>query len=450
MKLADKPSAGPKRFQNCENCPKVPAASPDFPQSGFGSRLMGAILVAATVNGLIAWFASPWLHDNLIHSWGLSEGREIAIGTLLCMFTFIPLSAMSAWPFVREELAMLKGKIMYDKGLIIDKNARQQSIQNELVHVTAYINILREQLDGAIKQTESGVMAVIERISQVHGLSHAQMDRIGNSLQNGMALVDVIGQQTHYNHQVIGVLVGHMEGQIAELRNNLDRLHRLADEVGALSPLVGVISQIASQINLLALNAAIEAARAGDAGRGFAVVADEVRKLSAQTANAVTDISRMISAATHGADTEYTVAREALESHQSASELSHVIDELSAMEHRFAEGSKMMMAVIHGVDKGNQEVVERLSEALGHIQFQDVVRQRIEHVQSALHELDEHFQGLVGHLGDPDWDGQVTPSLRTRLDGYLDRYVMTSQRDAHSAVTGAKREEDDGPRIELF
>ena len=450
MKLADKPAAGSQRFRNCENCPKVPAALPDFPEPGFVSRLVGAVLVAATVNGLLAWFVSPWLHDNLIHAWGFPEGREIAFGTLFYMFTFIPLSAICAWPFIRQELAGLRGKIAYKKGLIIDKSARQQAIQSELLQVTAYNNILREQLEGAVKQTESGVMAVIERIGQVHGLSRAQMDRIGTTLNNGMALVDVIGQQTHYNQQVIGALVGHMQGQTAEMRNNLDRLHRLADEVGALSPLVGVISQIASQINLLALNAAIEAARAGEAGRGFAVVADEVRKLSAETANAVKDISRMINAATHGADAEYAVAKEALESHQATSELSRVIDELSAMEQRFDEGCKMMMAVIHGVDEGNQEVVERLSEALGHIQFQDVVRQRVEHVQSALRELDEHFQGLAGRLGNPDWDGQVNPSLGTRLDGYLDRYVMTSQRDAHSAVTGAKREKDDGPRIELF
>jgi len=43
--------------------------------------------------------------------------------------------------------------------------------------------------------------------------------------------------------------------------------------------------------------------------------------------------------------------------------------------------------VISGVDASYQESVNRLSKALGHIQFQDVMRQRLEHVQEALREM---------------------------------------------------------------
>jgi len=58
--------------------------------------------------------------------------------------------------------------------------------------------------------------------------------------------------------------------------------------------IVGMIQNIAGQINLLALNATIESARAGEAGKGFAVVANEVKNLANQAAKATGQITKEI------------------------------------------------------------------------------------------------------------------------------------------------------------
>ncbi|SDB11524.1 methyl-accepting chemotaxis protein [Belnapia rosea] len=68
----------------------------------------------------------------------------------------------------------------------------------------------------------------------------------------------------------------------------------LAQGAQAMGGIVGLIRNIASQINLLALNATIEAARAGEAGKGFAVVASEVKNLAVQAAKATEQISTEI------------------------------------------------------------------------------------------------------------------------------------------------------------
>lgn len=68
-------------------------------------------------------------------------------------------------------------------------------------------------------------------------------------------------------------------------------LQRVLDKVGGIA---GNIEAITRQTRLLALNARIEAARVGDAGRSFAVVASEISGLSGRTADATSEIGKLI------------------------------------------------------------------------------------------------------------------------------------------------------------
>jgi methyl-accepting chemotaxis protein len=74
----------------------------------------------------------------------------------------------------------------------------------------------------------------------------------------------------------------------------VELFHEIMEEMKKINKITKVISDIASQTNLLALNAAIEAARAGEAGRGFAVVASEVKSLALESRQSAENITGMI------------------------------------------------------------------------------------------------------------------------------------------------------------
>jgi methyl-accepting chemotaxis protein len=355
------------------------------------------------------------------------------------------------WRLAREGIAELGIVGTLSKTELEQVMTRRTAMRDELIDSKPYIDVMHNQIGDSLAESEREVVEVIEQIGILNEKANQQREHIAQSIKSGKELAESTDLRVENNRQIIAAIDMQLEAQTDEFRSNFERIQGLADEIGALTPLIKVITSIAQQTNLLALNAEIEAARAGSAGRGFSVVAFEVRKLAVLSTKAAADISTKIHSTCKKVNDEMADARATLDQHEASTAMSQLVADLSEMQSEFANNSRLLLDVITEVDVNYEESVRRLSQALGHIQFQDVMRQRMEHVQEALVEMRGHMQHMAECLKCFTWQGVFDSTFKEMLEAHKSRYRMASQTVTHLNVAGGEDNQDHSrPAIELF
>ncbi|MCJ2054321.1 PAS domain S-box protein [Methylobacterium sp. J-070] len=157
----------------------------------------------------------------------------------------------------------------------------------ERVHLLANLRTLIDRNFGAIDQA-------VTQSTRAAQLASSAADSTCGNVQTVAAAAEELAASVTEMSQSIVRSQGATDTAYACVQDADGHTKRLADTATAMTGIVGLIQNIAGQINLLALNATIEAARAGEAGRGFAVVASEVKALADQAARATGQINAEI------------------------------------------------------------------------------------------------------------------------------------------------------------
>ncbi|MGD0860510.1 MAG: methyl-accepting chemotaxis protein [Terracidiphilus sp.] len=408
-------------------------------------------LIYALALNVVCLIALWWVGSHPF-AWFPAHPR-LYVATMCFMLILVPqiVVALANWIGARRGIAALGEVGKMDSVELEYVLSRRAAIHDEIGDSKLYIEVIHNQIGDSLAESEREVVQVIEQIDELNANASQQREIIAHSPQSGHDLMEGSQAGTENNKQIFAAIGVQITEQTNELRGDFAQIQALAREVLALTPMIKVITSIARQSQMLALNAEIEAARAGSVGRSFAVVALEVRKMAALTARAAAEIAQKINSTCDRASRELAEAQAAMEHHEKADVMAGLMEHLAETQRKFIGNDQAMRAMIVELDANYQENVLGLGRAMCHIQFQDVMRQRLEHLQGALLEMRDHLERLNDRAADNSWDGKVDPTVRSLLAAHLDSYSMASQTLTHNSVAGGESAGALGcPAIELF
>ncbi|WP_218048977.1 methyl-accepting chemotaxis protein [Curvivirga aplysinae] len=308
------------------------------------------------------------------------------------------------------------------QAVLIFKNNAIEKLQLEKKHEEAEIQSEQQRKQGLLDMANSFEQEVGSIVSSVDEASHqlqglAEMmsksahdvgsnaESAANASQNISTNVDSVAAASEELSVSISEISSQVSNSTTDARNAVDfgsaaseNVQALSTQVGEISQIVDLISDIADQTNLLALNATIEAARAGEAGKGFAVVASEVKSLASQTASATAKIGEQINSIVSA--TDGTV--------NGITQINDVITKLQ-------ESSNMIAAAVEQQGAATNEIASRAAQTA-----QDVGL-----VSSTVAEVEVGVQGNIGRskevLEASDNLKTLAQNLNERLGSFLAR-----------------------------
>ncbi|NHZ47513.1 methyl-accepting chemotaxis protein [Nitratidesulfovibrio liaohensis] len=219
---------------------------------------------------------------------------------------------------------------------------------------------------------------------------------LGAELQDvAMRVQDIAADSQKLNHIASGDTVRHiLEELVAELdamqtlchvdddATDIAMLARARSLVHELSKSIRDYARVVRTLQMLGISTRIESARLGSDGRGFSTLADDVEKLGYKIVEYSDRITQQAKTLDSLAEKAEASTREMHEMQRECaySVFGSIRDNMDTL-HEVAESSRKASEEVRG---HTADIAASVGRIIGSLQFHDIVRQQVEHVEEAL------------------------------------------------------------------
>lgn len=321
-------------------------------------------------------------------------------------------------------------------GLRRDRDALREAIEQVRGLVRSSVEKLR---DGFIllENTSGALSSVVESLNRMMGSGGAAA-----GAGDGAAGDESVAALINETHRVVAELAE----RIGEVAHHADtsrsQLAGMVDHADAVFVLLSQIDGIARQTRLLSLNASIEASRAGTEGQGFGAVASEVRTLARSSVELSHAIADRIDGTRQAIRTVRDVVDEIAVRHVPAAlSARSVVDDAMSRLHALLDRS--LSGGIGQLGQATQRLPQTVSETIRVLQFDDLVLQIVDGMETRVTRLDGVIAALDRALAALAKDGDAEAAVAAAVAA-LEALYATDPR------TSVKQTSMDAGSVELF
>lgn len=323
-------------------------------------------------------------------------------------------------------------------------------ISEKVSYFRSFSDVMRDETQSIIADTEQNAVDLMNDLHTVEIGMEGLMGFIAATDSNDrvVQIIERTEQQLGRSQELIAEFTSERAEQTVKVTSAMEGIRSVVDNLGRT---VQAVRGIAKQTRMLALNATIEAVRAGEAGKGFAIVAAEVKELSLQSDCAAVEIGEGIARLQEAVETSLTtVVGDRLAKEEAGFEvISTAVSDLTENLQKLITHQRDTLTK---VQYENQRIAEPIMQMIGSIQFQDVVKKRLEALVSCFEHISQGIESTVLDMSDPTITTLEDMNTRSRhhLDDMVSLAMSELKNSAASAAGSLTGGASQGAAIELF